>query len=250
MKEVAVIKDLFRNSPHVLIVRENGLIKTKGLTGYGEEIIKNHVIGDNTGSMSLPAGFVCTGFKQVNTRIQSFLDSSTDFAEQKRSIDDVGKIEVKNNELLRFSGRNLLAQKSLKTDNRILSMSKFRDVDSKINAIDYRAQSFRSKSRTSSVLSPIKGGKISFDERYSRFVPRKNNPLSSFSAEKAEVKVTSGSMRRFFVRNSDIDTKTANRRAIRRSKNLSPVSKNSEMAKKSIGLRISSSIFARLNRNG
>lgn len=250
MREIAIIKDLFRNSPQVILVKEDNSIKMKPVTSYGEEIIKKIRHSGSSVDDGLPEGFVFTGFKKSSSHMESLIKKIDDsWLDASSSTSNIAKI-VSTKQARVFSNRHIF-EKTLKTPaGQIPTIDSFSNSAQKLNAVDYRAVCFKASSRISSAINPIKRGTIGFDFTKNRFTPRRGDSISEFSAEKAESSVGTGSMRRFFAKNIQHKSSTSTRRAQRRAKSIEPEVDFDEKSLKATKRRINNSIFARLNRNG
>jgi hypothetical protein len=244
MKKVAIIKDLFRNTPHVVISDNDGIIESKSLTEYGRQIIAESYISADIEQIALPEGFVCTGFKSVTPSIEKMLSS---FASQTIETKSLGQdyVNEKPSQTLRmFSERHANNVTSEDKPSSELSIAKFSSIESKMNVIDYKARQFKVTSRISSIISPIKSGKFGFDTTKSAFVPRKNNSISLLASEIAEKSVSESLMGRFLSDDGKRDKTKAKRRLKRRARNLSPVVDGQKMpsGKKRITISIKSKL--------
>lgn len=245
MSQIAIIKDVFRNTPHVLVYRDADKTVTKSLTEFGSEIAKNLVITSDIDDIGIPDGFSCTGFRKMTPAMKQ-LFASTGISEiQTKSLE--AKVEEKQvaHVSSRFSGRSYGEQTQLIEPITGVSLRIFNRTEAKIKAIDYKARRFQLRSKVATVISPIKSGIFGFDAKTSAFTST-TNPLSAHAAEKAEVKIGNGSMRRFMSSEiSDLNYATT-RRAARRSKSLLP--KAAVKAGRSINDRFSLSVKSRLYR--
>lgn len=223
MKKVAIIKDLFRNTPHVVISDNDGVIESKSLTEYGKRIVAESSISADIEQIALPEGFVCTGFKSVTPSIEKMLGSFASDAIETKSLKQNYVTEKPSQAFRMFSNRHTSTELSENKPSSELSIAKFSSVESKMNAIDYKARQFEVASRISSIISPIKSGKFGFDTTKSAFVPRKNNAISLLASEIAEKSVPESMMGRFLSDDGKRDRTTARRRLKRRARNLSPV---------------------------
>lgn len=244
MKQVAIIKDVFRNTPHVIISNDNGTLESKSLTEYGKQIIAESHISENIEEISLPDGFVCTGFKSVTPSMQKIINSWSSTEIKTKSLQ--GELQSKSSEKIArvFSERHIAGKLVSDRPSAELSIDKFASVQSKINVIDYKARQFKVTSKISSVIAPIKSGKFGFDTTKSVFTSRQGDAVSIFASEVAEKTVPGSMMGRFLSDNNKRNKTTSKRRLARRSRNLSPIMDGSE--KPTGKKRISTSIKSRL----
>jgi hypothetical protein len=245
MSEVAIIKDVFRNTPQVLIIRDGETVKTKSLTAYGSEIIKNMIVTTDLSDIATPDGFICTGFKQMTPAIQRLIEPISYPEIETKSLESAISSKIEKIHGKSFIGRTTQGSSRKNYSVTGTEIYKFIDIRSKVTAINFKANRFRLRSKISTVISPIKAGSFGFDADKSIFTAT-GNPLSAFAAEKAELKVGESTMRRFMATNADNYGGKKNRRAARRAKILSGPMMSDE--KSSINSRFSLSIKSRLYR--
>lgn len=223
MRRVAIIKDLFRNVPHVVISENNGAIEAKGLTEYGNQIIATSNISSHIEQIALPEGFVCTGFKTITPVMEKMLSNADNNSIEVKSLSGHAP-STSRPSLARTLLDRRINQKDVNTVvSAGISINRFSSIAAKMNAIDYKARQFQITSKFSAIVTPIKSGKFGFDTEKSSFVSRKDNPLSIFAIEVAEKAMPESVMARFLADDGKRGKTKRNRRANRRAMNLSPV---------------------------
>ena len=244
MKKVAIIKDLFRNTPHVVISSTDGVIESKGLTEYGKQIIAESYISEDIERIALPEGFVCTGFKSLNPSMEKMLNSLSSDTIETKSLNGESAAKKHGSAFRVFSDRHFNTESIADKPSSDVSLSKFTSIESKMSIIDFKARQFKTASKISSIISPIKSGKFGFDTTKSAFVPRINNPISLFASELAQKSVSESMMGRFLSDNGKRDKTKAKRRLKRRARNLSPIMDGQKMpsGKKRITISIKSKL--------
>ena len=196
--KIGFVKDAFGGMPHVMATEQNGNIKVKSITEFGKSIINDFDFDSNNISMTIPDGFMFTGF-----------------------FEKTGKEELSNSEKkLRqksFVYSGSFNEKSLQKENTVSSVliNRFSNSINKINVIAFKAATFKNSSKRSEFLNRINTGKVLFDQRLGRIV---QNPKFSFSH--VEEEILRDSFGDGFIRKTAEKTK-AKRRVSRRARILS-----------------------------
>lgn len=184
-EKISIIKDVFTNTPHVIAVDDDGLIKIKALTEYGKSIIsENEYISDYI-SLGIPDGFVKTDFKELSPTMREVFNSAFSDADWNSSkLAQISSKAINTQKTKSFIDRrkNLLNQNKFKNPSS-RSLFKFRNKTNKINILNYKAKTFKDNAASSSLAEKIKSNELAFDTKSNKFFAKNNSALAAYKLE-------------------------------------------------------------------
>lgn len=196
--KIGFVKDAFGGMPHVMATEQNGNVQVKSITEFGKSIINDFDFDSNNISMTIPDGFMFTGFFEKTGKEESSISEK--------------KLRQKS-----FVYSGSFNEKSSQKEKTVSSalINKFSSSIDRINVIAFKAAAFKNSSKRSEFLNRINTGKVLFDQRLGRIV---QNPKFSFSH--VEEEILRDSFGDSFIRKTAEKTK-AKRRVSRRARLLS-----------------------------
>lgn len=221
-RQVSVIYDVLRGTPHAIAVSDDSGIKIKALTEYGSSLVSDINSISDYSEKVLPAGFSATKFSTVD-------ENTFDTLSNIKFDDDVSRIAARRLEApqrkFKFEERNNFGEKS----NAFRSpsgraLNKFQDVREKLSILEFKAKLFKIISDNSGEYSKIKNNKnIGIDKKTGQLIATDKEKLANIA-----IGGILGSIRqKNIVRNItsfEIPT-SSNRRAERRAELLSVAEK-------------------------
>lgn len=223
--KISIVKDVFRNIPHVIAVLNNEQVKIKALTEYGQQIIK-----ENNGeyeSWGTPDGFVKTEFKHLTPQMEEIFNAAfSDIGWTNAKINEITNKAISHQKIKSFLDRT-----SNQTSNNQFrnpsgsSLRKFQDKLNKITIVNYKAKTFKDNTTISELVGKIKSHELAFDSINNIICQNKNNPFASQKLEKliSDPKNTRLLRRGIGIKDSKdvLLFKNARRRVVRRAINIS-----------------------------
>lgn len=241
--EIAIVKDLLRGTPHVVVARSGNSLLAKSVTQFGESMAKTIQASGKLDHKVLPDGFSATEFKSVTDNVAAMVMDTYINPE----IDRIKVLEKTTSPQLAKSHneRNVLLRTGISKAPSSLPLRSVSNINAKLNLIDYKASKFKTTSRLGSVISTIRNTDIGFDSQRNVLVSRKNDPASRIVIDRIVRAVGHGPLRRFMQeKTSDPTFNASTRRAARRAKILDTTS-NRGLAKNNMNLKMAESIKAR-----
>jgi hypothetical protein len=214
VKRISIIKDALRNMPHAIAIDDDSKFIVKSLTEFGNSLIDGVVSRESYATKSLPAGFVATDFKEINSSVQRIVDGinfdspevivpSTPIVTSQKKILNASRFpsETKTNGFRSPSSRGI---------------DKFKSPIEKINIVDFKARLFSSSSRRSEVFSSIKNNqKIGFDKKSGQLISREANSLASIAINRIVERIGQKAIVRAHVAEKTANPESPSRRANR-----------------------------------
>lgn len=237
-KKISMVKDVFSNTPHIIAISENDVVKMKALSEFGKSIMEDFNYEDGYSAAQTPDGFVKTEFKELSHKLEEvFTSAFSEIGWNNQKVinaanEDISKKQTSKLFHKRISKINSDATRQFKNPAS-RSIFRFKDKFNKRTITNYKAQTFKNNSFASSLAEKIKSNEISFNAITNSLSLKSKNSLSEykFSAMIDEPKNT-----RVIRRSLDISTKDASalsrnkkRRILRRA---SSISKDAEKEQK------------------
>jgi len=242
MKEVSILKDLIRNTPHAVVIRQDERIAVKALTEFGATVVKDVVSAGKINFTAVPDGFGMTDFRSINSKIDKIIENDLggyEYIDTERISALAAPMRAKS-----LVERNVMGRMDRHRAPSGASLSDFRNADSKINIVDYKASKFKSTSGFGSVISTIKRNGIGFDVSRNLLVGRKSNEFAPVAIERVASFIGEGKLRRFMSAKTDyFDETFLNRRTARRLESLVP---KTYSQKSSMEHRLARAVMSRL----
>lgn len=240
MPEILIIKDVVRDTPFALVVKNNDALSFYGFHEMGSNWAE-HAQKTMFSEMDIkvPEWTESTAFKSVgDNSVNSIIEKTLS---NKIELNEFAEKVIKQTFASKtlFVGRTVidknpkLETKSESTDN----------VSSNFSEFDYRAKSFKNKIKKISFMKEAKNKKISIDTKSGKFIDQRSEYKQSFESMKIQESAGFGMSRkisRYIDEKAEVGC-TSNR-SLRRVKS---ISENSEPA---YGTRIDIAIKQRLQR--
>jgi len=244
MKHVSIIKDVFGNTPHAILIKEDSSLNVEGITEFGKSIATDMSRFGSIDTKQIPEGFMLTPFREVNPQMEEMLNSSFGDVYEK-TIKQIGSTKTTEQSPMLHVGRNLLGTKK-NIPSSSAPMNIFKNSEDKSNIVNYKAKKFNLASKTSTAIAAIDGINIGFNKSSNVFTHRKNDALSQYTVEKLMLSVGKGSMRRFLNNSSKLEEKSSSRRVERRVKSIAETETKEDI---DMSEKIKMSIQSRLQKN-
>ena len=235
-KQIAIIKDAVRNSPHVMIVKDGDSTICKSLTTYGESLLSSCYRDGEIIEQFLPAGFVSTGFHQLTPALEQV--SGIKFNGNTKSLDD-HELRAPDNF---YSGQRLRDRKVLKSTMKNppkmsvvdIKINRYRFSDTKTSAVAFKAAMFKKRIKQKKMLTEMKQKSMSFNPRNNTIVASKsldglNAVVSNFISQWG-----TGTIRRAMKQKTLNKSASTSRRAARRAEVLVQISREENEIKSTI----------------
>lgn len=197
MKKAAIIKDSFRNMPHLVVFGDEKEFKSIAITEFGKQIAEQAISGSFLNTKSLPDGFVSTGFKNISPEMQSFIEKNIAGISEENN-DQVYMKVLAGKKLNPSPTRVVNPQKVAIYGMSEKSMASFSLGKDKENIVDFKAKMFCNKIKTSSIIGSIKSGRIGMDCKNMEVTSRDSIPLSELTADLVKSYIAQGLLRRTF----------------------------------------------------
>lgn len=218
MKHVSIIKDIFGNTPHAILIKEDNSLHVEGITEFGKSIASDMSRFGTMDTKQIPDGFMLTPFREVTPQMEDMLNSSFGDVYEK-TIKQIGSTTTIQQSPMLHMGRSLMnTQKSIPSSS--IPMTVFKNHEDKSNIVNYKAKKFNLASKTSTAMASIDGVNIGFNKKDNVFTLRKNDAFSQYLVEKLILSVGKSSIRRFLNSGEKLDEKSASRRVERRVKSI------------------------------
>lgn len=180
MKNVSIIKDVLRNTPHAIAVDEGDKFFIKSLTEFGNSLVDGVSSRQQYTQKQLPAGFLATDFKQASAAVQTILNG-IHFSDEEINIVSAS---IKNQQKKMHHTVRELSE--IKSDGfrspSSRSLNKFKSPIEKMNIVDFKARLFSSSAKRSESFSIIKNNQnIGFNGKTGQLVARDANGLASLA---------------------------------------------------------------------
>jgi hypothetical protein len=252
MKTYAVIKDSVRNTPLVIAVREEGMVSVHGINEYGKSVTQHILKTGSIDSKSMPDGVEITEFKSITGNTAALFETYIS-----KSIMDIPNIESTIVPAIKtefdrktrgkaFKERSILSEGKESSQHSGKQIRKFSNVTAKINMVAFKAGSFKSRLKKSSVITSLSAYGIGFDSSINQIVQKDSKRITNHSIDKINDYVGEGQMRRFARKSmvSNLDGTRLTRRSSALSKKIEEISEKSVRPEH----RYSESIKSRLKR--
>lgn len=216
-RQIAIIKDIIRNSPHAVIIKDGEYITCKSLTSYGQSIIDSCFKDNDIVETLLPAGFTSTGYHNITPALETV--SGISFESGTKSV-NINTFTVPEK---LYSGQRLKDRKILSNRQRSLSsisvfdtnINKYRFNDTKTSAVAFKATMFKKEIFKKRMILDMKQNSMSFN-------PRNNTVVASKSLDGIDVVISkfvsrwsSGKIRRAMKEKSLSKSVSTSRRVAR-----------------------------------
>jgi len=218
MKEVSVIKDVFRGTPHAIVMRDDGVIKFKALTEYAKRFVetdKTHILMSD---INIPDGFVSSDFRPLTGIFQKAAESV--FSEQTSEYTNILSSMPKNDTRRKFSSRvvNDVSGKSAQLD--VPLAFGIEPID-KIKLISLKAKKFKSDVLFGSCRKSLNKVISTYNRTTNTFSIKDSSPLNEHAIEALRSNIGFGKIRRLAGEKSMLTMQDpGNRRIERRIKSL------------------------------
>lgn len=248
MKKAAIIKDAIRNMPHVIVLEENNQLKAFPITEFGKKIAEESISSSSINTKSLPEGFFSTGLKSITPEIEALINPQEEnFVIEQKSAQSSQRIVKYDKKIFSERVKNLHKVASVGIAGKGLAF--YGNKRDKETIVNFKAKNFYNKITVSSLISPIKSGRVGLDRKSMEVTFKKSIPLSEVTAEIISYEIPEGVLRRAFVQNNLQEEKGISRRIARRVKSLN-IDNRAKGFSKNTSHRIYSSSFVRLKRHG
>ena len=248
MKTYAVIKDSVRNTPLVIAVRDEGMVSVHGINEYGKSVTQHILKSGSIDSKSMPDGVEITEFKSITGNTAALFESYIS-----KSIMNIPISEsIVNTEFDKktrgksFKQRSILSEGKESSQHSGTQIRKFPNVAARINVVAFKAGSFRSRLKKSSVITSLSAYGVGFDSSANKIVQKDSKRITNHTIDKINDYVGEGQMRRFARKTmvSNFDGTRLTRRSSALSKKVEKISEKSIRPEH----RFSESIKSRLKR--
>jgi hypothetical protein len=240
MPEILVIKDVVRNTPFALVVKNDDSLSFYGFHEMGAnwaEHAQKTIFSES--EIKTPEWTESTTFKPISgNAAKSIIDKTLS---KKIELNEFAEkvIQKTFSSKTVFVGRTVI-DRNLEVETKSEKINK---KSSTFNKFDYRAKSFKNKIKKISFIKEAKSKKISIDAKSGKFIDQRSEYKQSFESMKIQELAGFGVSRKI---SRFIDEKTelgcTSNRSLRRVKS---ISENQEL---SHGTRISKAIEQRLKR--
>jgi len=221
MKKYAIIKDSVRDIPLAVAIKEDETTSVHGINEYGKSVAQ-YVI--NNGSLEgkfLPDGVEITEFKSISANAISIFEtyinkSIIETPNISSIIEPVIKTAFdKKSALKTFKERKVFATNNKEKVQSGKEIRKFFDSSTKANIITFKAKTFKSRIKKSSIITPVIAYGFGFDSSRNLIIQKKSKRITDHSINKINNFVGEGSMRRFARKtmNSTLDGSRLTRRS-------------------------------------
>ena len=216
-KQIAIIKDVFRNVPHAVVIKSEDSVTCKSLTVFGQSIIDSCFLNGTIDDEKIPTGFSSFDGGQKSA-----------IAEEINPPQKLGKSH-------RFLGRKSISKpKFINTQSIIDSkITKFRTRQTRFAAIDFKASMFRKSINNKIIVSEIKNRSLSFNPVSNTVVGKKSSPGAAVVAEKLASEYGYGTIRRAMKRKTLSKSFAGPRRLSRKTEILIAISREENNENKS-----------------
>lgn len=199
MRQVSIIRDVFRQTPLAISIDTDGTVVTKALNEYGKSIIGGKSVVGDIGKIRLPDGVSATEFKTISPSMEKLIfgDSSdaTDESSGEISVDVISKHVLSGKT---FTSRSVLRESLFGSIGNV-SISGIKTKSSKRHAINYKARSFRKFSTISSASKLLVKTSPSYNRLRNTYVSGSKKTLRSISADLLLSSIGEGNIRRFLM---------------------------------------------------
>lgn len=218
MREVSVIKDVFRGTPHAIVMRDNGIVKFKALTQYAKRFVEPDKTHISMSDINIPDGFVRSDFRPLTGIFQTAAESV--FSEQTSEYANILSSLPRHESERKFSSRviNEISQKSRPLDAPLVSNI---DPLDKIKLVSLKARKFKSDVSFGSSHKSLNKIISAYNKTTNTFKVKDSSPLNEHAIETIRGHIGSGKIRRLVGEKSAPSVHGANgRRTERRIKSL------------------------------
>jgi hypothetical protein len=235
MKKYAVIKDSVRNTPLVVAVRDGEIVSVHGMNEYGKSVAQHILKSGSLENKSLPDGVEITEFKSVSGNAAALFDTYINKSIiEMPNINSIIEPAIKATFDKKFIAKSFKERKVFSSNNEKKVQSgrqirKFSDPSDKVNVVAFKASSFKSRLKKSSVITPLSAYGMGFDSSSNLIIQKKSKNITDHSINKINSFVGEGAMRRFARKalSSTLDGTRLTRRSNSLSKKLDEVSEKS-----------------------
>ena len=233
-KQIAIIKDVFRNVPHAVVIKSEDSVTCKSLTVFGQSIIDSCFLNGTIDDEKIPTGFSSTGFHNITPAIEQIIGSSFDGGQKSAIAEEINPPQ-KLGKSHRFLGRKSISKpKFINTQSIIDSkITKFRTRQTRFAAIDFKASMFRKSINNKIIVSEIKNRSLSFNPVSNTVVGKKSSPGAAVVAEKLASEYGYGTIRRAMKRKTLSKSFAGPRRLSRKTEILIAISREENNENKS-----------------
>lgn len=203
MKKYAIIKDSVRNIPLVVAVKENEAISVYGINEYGKSVAQHIINNGSLESKFLPDGVEATEFKSISENAVSIFETYINKSIiESSNIDSIIEPAIKTVFDKKLTAKTFKERKIFTTDKKEKAESgkeirKFFDPSTKANIVTFKAKTFKSRVKKSSIITPVIAYGIGFDLSKNSIIQKKSKRITDHSINKINDFVGEGSMRRF-----------------------------------------------------
>jgi hypothetical protein len=240
MPEILVIKDVVRNTPFALVVKNDDSLSFYGFHEMGSnwaEHAQKSIFSES--EIKTPEWTESTTFKSVSENAaKSIIDKTMS---KKIELNEFAEKVIQKT----FSSKTVFVGRTIIDKNSELE-TKSEKIDKKsstFNKFDYRAKSFKNKIKKISLIKEAKSKKISIDAKSGKFIDQRSEYKQSFESMKIQELAGFGVSRkisRFIDEKTELGCKS--NRSLRRVKSIS------ENQKSISGSRIDKAVEQRIKR--
>ena len=224
MRKVAVLKDVFRGTPHALLVKmDSGNVIAKPITEYGKTIFGDSLEFINPEYLEIPHGVIMTPFSNVTKSVESLVDSIIqidDEQAQSRAVYERASTLSIGLDARVFDGREVLSLKGQPSAIAETPLSSAFAPGEKAKLVAFKAKKFKTDRQLGTVANKIVANSTKFNRLTNSFSAQKFDPFSSVAIAQIHGAVSNGRLRRTLFNEEATESKGLARRVSRRVKSL------------------------------